>query len=113
MKCGKCDYENPDDVKYCGMCGTLLKGDPSQKLYYTEAYTKDRLMEEIKNAKHVMILSVVVAILILIPASFIIIFTKPSVITGGIVFAFIGSAILFAIIGLYCAYKYEKLKKML
>ena len=32
MKCSKCDFDNPDTLKFCGECGTQLKETESQPL---------------------------------------------------------------------------------
>ena len=38
MKCPSCNYDNPDDTRFCGNCGRSLLGTPAPETLFTKVY---------------------------------------------------------------------------
>jgi len=42
MKCLSCNYDNPDDTRFCGNCGRPLLGTPAPETLFTQVYQPAR-----------------------------------------------------------------------
>jgi serine/threonine protein kinase len=42
MKCLSCNYDNPDDTRFCGNCGRPLLGTPAPETLFTQVYQPTR-----------------------------------------------------------------------
>src|SRR5512137_2641798 len=45
MKCPACQYQNPEDTRFCGQCGRSLSGSANSSIAFTQAIAPPQELE--------------------------------------------------------------------